>query len=119
MMYAIVQNDVVINIIEWDGMTPYQPPNGCNLHICTDGVDIGWKMLDGVFVNPNPTELNNEILAQDARAKRNRLLNDCDWVGLSDAPAGNLAWVTYRQALRDIPQQAGFPANIDWPVKPE
>lgn len=29
------------------------------------------------------------------------------------------AWVAYRQALRDVPQQSGFPQNIVWPVKPE
>ena len=28
-------------------------------------------------------------------------------------------WRTYRQALRDIPAQAGFPTTINWPVKPE
>ena len=27
-------------------------------------------------------------------------------------------WADYRQALRDIPQQSGFPGDIDWPVKP-
>jgi len=29
------------------------------------------------------------------------------------------AWATYRQALRDVPQQAGFPSDINWPTTPE
>jgi len=29
------------------------------------------------------------------------------------------AWRTYRQALRDIPAQSGFPANVTWPVDPD
>jgi len=35
-----------------------------------------------------------------------------------NAPVDRDAWATYRQALRDLPQQAGFPVTIDWPVKP-
>ena len=30
-----------------------------------------------------------------------------------------MAYADYRQALRDVPQQAGFPGDIDWPAKPE
>lgn len=56
--------------------------------------------------------------ADEIRAQRNALLAACDWTQLADAPADGLAWATYRQALRDIPEQAGFPANVVWPVAP-
>jgi hypothetical protein len=56
--------------------------------------------------------------AEDVRIERNRLLVESDWTQAADAPVDQAAWATYRQALRDIPQQAGFPASVDWPVKP-
>jgi hypothetical protein len=52
------------------------------------------------------------------RANRNKRLDDCDWTQLSDAPLTNVqtaSWATYRQALRDITEQAD-PFNINWPV---
>jgi hypothetical protein len=41
------------------------------------------------------------------------------WTQVADAPVDQAAWTTYRQALRDVPDQAGFPADIKWPVAPE
>ena len=52
------------------------------------------------------------------RQKRNRLLAACDWTQVADAPVDQAAWSTYRQALRDIPDQAGFPDNVTWPEEP-
>lgn len=57
-------------------------------------------------------------LAAEVRLKRNELLSSSDWTQVSDAPVNQAAWATYRQALRDIPQQAGFPSNVVWPEKP-
>lgn len=66
---------------------------------------------------PPPT---TEELAAAVRAERDRLLLESDWTQLPDVPAATRSvWATYRQALRDIPQQAGFPANVVWPSKPE
>ena len=60
------------------------------------------------------------VLARNARQKRDPLLESSDWTVLPDAPvADKQAWKDYRQALRDVPQQDGFPTDIDWPVKPE
>ena len=57
--------------------------------------------------------------AADARSKRDELLGGCDFIMLSDHPATNkAAWKTYRQELRDVPEQAGFPDAITWPTKP-
>lgn len=52
------------------------------------------------------------------REKRDGLLADTDWTQVADAPVDKTVWATYRQALRDIPLQAGFPWNVTWPVKP-
>lgn len=59
-----------------------------------------------------------ERLAEIARAERNRLLSASDWTQLPDAPIDQAAWTEYRQALRDLPSQAGFPADITWPIAP-
>jgi hypothetical protein len=59
-----------------------------------------------------------EQLAAEARAQRNALLSASDWTQVADAPVDQAAWATYRQALRDITAQAGFPATISWPVAP-
>lgn len=59
--------------------------------------------------------------ASAIRAERNTKLSECDWTQLNDTPLDNtakVAWTTYRQALRDIPSQSGFPHNVVWPVKP-
>ncbi len=69
-----------------------------------------------VFYAAQPTPA---ALATAARAKRDALLATSDWTQVADAPVDQAAWATYRQALRDVPAQAGFPEAIDWPVAPE
>jgi len=58
---------------------------------------------------PLPTEA-------EVRAERDALLAASDTMALADRITD--AWRTYRQALRDVPDQSGFPTNITWPVKP-
>jgi hypothetical protein len=60
-----------------------------------------------------------ERLASQIRQERNTLLADCDWTQVSDAPINQVAWQTYRQALRDVTSQEGFPYDVTWPTKPE
>ena len=57
-------------------------------------------------------------VARSVRADRDRRLAETDWRFRSDMNPSQ-AWVDYCQALRDIPQQAGFPHNVTWPTKPE
>lgn len=69
-------------------------------------------------------ELDAEAQAKDMKAatlirtERNRKLAESDWTQLADSTANKDVWATYRQALRDIPAQAGFPWDITWPVEP-
>ena len=60
-----------------------------------------------------------EQLAAQARSERDALLKISDWTQVPDAPVDQSAWAEYRQKLRDVPQQAGFPTDINWPTKPE
>ena len=52
------------------------------------------------------------------RSARDELLKATDHYGLSDVTM-SAEMTTYRQALRDVPQQEGFPQTITWPTKPE
>ena len=68
----------------------------------------------------------DELAAKDAstiaenKAIRNKKLAECDWTQGKDIPdAISDKWVSYRQDLRDITVQEGFPHNITWPTKPE
>lgn len=64
----------------------------------------------------------NDKKADEARAKRDKMLESCDYLMALDYPISADAreqWRAYRQALRDIPQQEGFPDNIVWPEKPK
>lgn len=55
---------------------------------------------------------------KQVRLQRNQLLKDSDWTQITDTPTDKEAWVLYRQALRDITAQEGFPFNITWPDVP-
>jgi hypothetical protein len=56
--------------------------------------------------------------AKSVRNQRTQLLSDSDWTQIADSTADKTAWATYRQALRDITAQAGFPWTITWPDAP-
>lgn len=66
-----------------------------------------------------PPEIDEvAIKSEDMRSIRDGLLFQSDWTQVADAPVDQAAWAEYRQKLRDVPQQAGFPAEVDWPAKP-
>lgn len=57
--------------------------------------------------------------AKAVRDDRNKRLSDCDWTQLPDNPLANKAdWATYRQQLRDVTSQTGFPWEVTWPTEP-
>ena len=68
--------------------------------------------------NYNPDQRQLEQEADEARTQRDALLSQSDWTQVSDAPVDQAAWAEYRQELRDVPQQSGFPEKINWPSKP-
>jgi Phage tail assembly chaperone protein len=56
--------------------------------------------------------------AKFVRDDRNKRLADCDWTQLTDAPVDKTVWAVYRQSLRDITKQDGFPWTVSWPTTP-
>jgi len=64
------------------------------------------------------TARKNEEAATAVRAERDKLIASCDWMGMSDVTM-SAEWATYRQALRDVTAQEGFPLDVTYPTKPE
>lgn len=109
----VIENGVVTNTIIVDSLD-FLP----NLVEATEG-GIGWTYVNGVFTPP-PDTRTPEQKAEEIRIRRDQLLAATDWTQAADVPqAIKDKYAAYRQALRDVPQQPGFPDNIQWPVKPE
>ena len=99
----------------------------------------GWPYLPGAPVDVEEVQLirrtypnavpdaegsaaNLAQLAARVRAERDARLAVCDWTQMPDAPLSTeakAAWAAYRQQLRDVPGQAGFPLVVEWPVAVE
>ena len=86
----------------------------------------GVEQIDGKwYTKYSVAEMDAEaITAKDAeqaksvRDQRNTKLTESDWTQVADAPVDKQLWATYRQALRDISTQSGFPWEVTWPDAP-
>lgn len=58
-----------------------------------------------------------EQASRNQRTKRDELIRETDWRFMIDQNP-TPEWRDYRQALRDVPQQPGFPYSVEWPVQP-
>jgi len=82
-------------------------------------VDGVWK-AGHVVVDNTPEEIAAYDLdaASGVRYQRDSLLSQTDWMALTDSTLSTV-WASYRQALRDITAQVGFPHSVVWPTEPE
>jgi hypothetical protein len=82
--------------------------------------DGSWKEVwVQVESSENEQFAKTEFVKKSVVLSRNRLLQSSDWTQLADASIPNKQeWAAYRQALRDIPEQAGFPFEVNWPTQP-
>jgi|DEB0MinimDraft_3_1074331.scaffolds.fasta_scaffold174496_2 hypothetical protein len=77
------------------------------------------QKVDGVWTQVWETQpLKQDTASANVRGHRDNLLKDCDWTQVADATVDKAAWAAYRQALRDISAQEGFPFNVVWPAEP-
>jgi hypothetical protein len=65
-----------------------------------------------------PEQLPRSQVEDTIRTERDQLLAASDWTQVADAPVDQQAWATYRQELREVPQQDGFPFDVKWPEQP-
>lgn len=88
----------------------------------TDGQRARWDDSAWVVEDIPAPEAEPEPEPEDPRvealAKRKALLTQSDWTQIADSPVDSAVWLSYRQALRDITNQAGFPNTITWPTEP-
>lgn len=93
--------------------------SSCTTHKIVRGDDLEW-MVEKI---PEKTPEELEIEAEERiRAQRDYLISQTDYLLASDYPISEEdleAVKAYRQALRDVPQQEGFPENVEWPTMPE
>ena len=121
MQTFVVKNGVVQNVIEINGMSreEYERLEQCQLVDVEDyaGVDIG-DTYDGAHFYREGVRLD----ALFAITIRNNMLKASDYAVMPDYPCGETeraGWLAYRQALRDIPEQQGYPDAIVWPEPPK
>lgn len=122
--YAVInsQTKIVENIISWDGVSPWSPPDGCFVEQFTSLAGVGYTWNGSTFDPP----VNSGPTAEENKATAIQLLADTDWVNQPDVinPANNphllnkTAFDAYRVAVR---QYAVYPVagNINWPAKPQ
>ena len=91
---------------------------------------LTWETVKGVAADDGTITLQADPLKVQAkiqqawtnlRTERNARLAACDWVALADAHLSQDkkdAWFTYRQSLRDLPENATDPTQVTWPVSP-
>ncbi|WP_042858205.1 tail fiber assembly protein [Dickeya sp. NCPPB 3274] len=65
-----------------------------------------------------PAPVSETQLAEAVRRQRDNLLLASDWTQVPDAPVDQQAWRSYREVLRQVPEQTGFPHNVEWPALP-
>ena len=112
MKACIIENNVVTNVIEVaDEATANQ----------LGATDLGpYPVIGDEVVNNSIPEMDARIQANtegQVRATRNNLLIETDWWAVSDRTM-TADETAYRQALRDLPEQEGFPNNVTYPTKP-
>lgn len=87
-----------------------------------EGAGTGWRFDGEGWVSPR--EAGRAGAEAAARAERDRLLDRCDTVSCNAAnwelmdDRQKAAWHLYKQKLRDVPEQEGFPYEAVWPVAP-
>jgi hypothetical protein len=114
-------------LAEWD-VYPVAPQNPPAFDYATQNCDgVNPSFANGVWTETwAVTAATAEQIAQRAdekaaqvRAERTNKLAASDWTQLADAPVDHAAWAAYRQALRDVTEQPGFPWDVNWPTQPE
>ena len=98
---------------------PERPAYDSLTQVCVEG---SFTEVNGAWILPWVIENKSQQDAEDrVRLKRSDLLQESDWVVIMHTEKGTnipMEWEVYRQALRDITSQAGFPYQVNWPVAP-
>ena len=84
-----------------------------------DGIEkIGDKWYTKYTIGERDREEIDNQYAENIRSRRNAIIKESDWRAVCDREL-EPEWKEYRQALRDITKQEGFPHDIKWPTDPD
>lgn len=84
-----------------------------------NAADSRWtQVLEVRNLSPEQVQQKIDDQASAMRQERNARLSASDWTQVADAPVDKAVWAAYRQELRDITKQAGFPWDVQWPAEP-
>lgn len=72
-----------------------------------------------VGLTPEEIQALTNAQADAVRSQRDEELQKSDWTQLPDVPTDKVVWADYRQQLRDVTSQSGFPWDVVWPVPPD
>jgi hypothetical protein len=92
------------------------------LYVSENGVTREYTDVEYAQVAIDKQNYEQNELPKTIRNSRNIRLAACDWTQTLDSPLSaeqKTAWATYRQALRDVTTQSGFPSSITWPTAPQ
>jgi hypothetical protein len=103
-----------------DEPTPAYNPATQNCNQVNPTLIDGKWVMTWVVTPATPEQITERTAAKESevRQQRNQLLSACDWTQLPDAPVPAAPWAAYRQELRDVTAQAGFPWDVVWPEEP-
>lgn len=133
--YPLYEGDIKLRFPNTSFTIPFVPPAD---YVKVEDVpqpQINWDqdiaqgepvLVDGIWTqtwivtDATAEEITERTEAQAAniRFERNKRLAECDWTQLPDAPVDHASWATYRQELRDVTSQEGFPWEVVWPEEP-
>ena len=102
---------VVTGVPEHDPSREVPEQNGCVFNREKLRWESAWSLRP-------ITDSEISAKADDVRAQRNNRLARCDWTQVLDAQVDRTAWAEYRQQLRDLTAQPGFPYSVIWPQEP-
>lgn len=107
---------------------PWGRPEQTTHIVCSPSIDpdcAGVENQDGTLVavlDEAKLEVKQALLWGTLRTMRDAKLASCDWTQIPDAPLNvqdKAAWATYRQVLRDLPENTEDPAAPVWPDEPD
>ena len=97
---------------------PFQQDPKPDYDPLTQYLDEAFEQRDGAWYRTRPVvNRSQEEAENNIRSERDQRLSKTDWMALSDVTM-SAEWAAYRQALRDISDQVGFPYSVSWPVEP-
>ena len=115
--YKVVSRNGVVQDANGNWVEAYVERDMFADYVDEDGVTVTKTEQEQAYTATKDAEA-----ATAARATRDGLIASCDWMAIKAFEGGTTVsteWATYRQALRDVSAQAGFPNDITWPTQPE